>query len=651
MDEIAPSSPTQKWIGFGIAILLLLAFYGWTAHPTIGPLYNKLYLPPGAPADYYNALARAFLAGKTSLFIEPRPELLALDDPYDPIKNHQRDAQGFYALHDASLYKGKYYVYFGVTPAVMVFTPFLFVTGEYLPPSVAATLLALGGLVFTALLLNLLADRFFPSLGNGARFALIITLGCCNCVPYLLRSPMFYEIAILSAYCFLVGGLYFLARGSLGNSFRPGSVACGSLSLGLAVGSRPHMALVALIVFAIAAVWLVVRFRRNTLSTREFMGRAVAFVAPWLFCVGLLAAYNYQRFDSPTEFGARYALVGGDVRIKDRQMLDFHRLRTDLYCYLLFPPHMQSRFPYVSLTLPVFTQEDSNKFFGFTPIGGLLVCMPFLGFLLLSPLTLYRSWKSRRYELLAAMIVLLSSGISILLCVSCFSAAMRYTVDFANLLVISSLLVFLDLERASRNWTLLKWFLRLAAVASLAVSCLFNLGISIIGQRSNPRDLLVCDRLQEVCPRIPLFSRTMTAQLQIQFPPNKKPDECEPLIVSGNSYEGDFLFVHYRGNNRVSIAFNHWGSASIEGVIIQLVPGHSYVLEAEWDSSDGTMICRMDGEEVIFVNSDVYYLDPLRVQVGMNSIGGGLFTSEVFTGEIQSQTLRFHTARTRVFGQ
>ena len=40
----------------------------------------------------------------------PHPALLAMADPYDPVANAP------YRVHDMTLYKGHYYLYFGVSP-------------------------------------------------------------------------------------------------------------------------------------------------------------------------------------------------------------------------------------------------------------------------------------------------------------------------------------------------------------------------------------------------------------------------------------------------------------------------------------------------------------------------------------------------------
>jgi hypothetical protein len=67
---------------------------------------------PESTDKLYALLTYAFLAGKTSLPVEPDARLLALPDPYRPAAP--------YRIQDASLYKGKYYIYFGPTPAIIL---------------------------------------------------------------------------------------------------------------------------------------------------------------------------------------------------------------------------------------------------------------------------------------------------------------------------------------------------------------------------------------------------------------------------------------------------------------------------------------------------------------------------------------------------
>ena len=63
--------------------------------------------------DYYNLLVDGFRHGHLYLPVKPEPELLALENPYDPVAN------AAYRLLDPSLYNGRYYLYFGPVPAVV----------------------------------------------------------------------------------------------------------------------------------------------------------------------------------------------------------------------------------------------------------------------------------------------------------------------------------------------------------------------------------------------------------------------------------------------------------------------------------------------------------------------------------------------------
>src|ERR1035441_4087362 len=82
-----------------LLFVAVAAFYFATAW-VCGPASNW----HGQTSEYYALLTDAFLAGQTSLLVPPPSELLALPNPYDPLRN------GEFRLHDASLYHGKYYL-------------------------------------------------------------------------------------------------------------------------------------------------------------------------------------------------------------------------------------------------------------------------------------------------------------------------------------------------------------------------------------------------------------------------------------------------------------------------------------------------------------------------------------------------------------
>ncbi len=116
----------NEWIVLGAVCVLVVGVYAYTAQS--GPLELQ---SPDAANTYYNLLVRGFRAGQLSLKKEVPPGLAQLADPYDPTANAIYRAAP-YRLHDLSYYNGRLYLYWGVTPALILFWPFVALTGHYL---------------------------------------------------------------------------------------------------------------------------------------------------------------------------------------------------------------------------------------------------------------------------------------------------------------------------------------------------------------------------------------------------------------------------------------------------------------------------------------------------------------------------------------
>ena len=77
------------------------------------------------PPGYYGLLTEALTAGQVNLRIIPDPEFLRLADPY-------AGPQGTNRPHDMTFYRGKFYLYYGITPALILMVPWRLTTGTYL---------------------------------------------------------------------------------------------------------------------------------------------------------------------------------------------------------------------------------------------------------------------------------------------------------------------------------------------------------------------------------------------------------------------------------------------------------------------------------------------------------------------------------------
>ena len=297
-----------------------VTFFYFTTAWVGGPASNWR----GQTPEYYALLTDAFLAGQTSLLVQPPAELLALPNPYDPTRN------GEYRLHDASLYHGKYYLYFGPTPALVLFLPFKVLTGSHLPSSVAVALFCTGGFACSCGLFFLLAKLEKWDIPAWFASAVVISLGTAPGVVFLLAHTSFYEVAIAAGYCFVMAAFLLLAH-SLGQDRpRVSSLAGAGLCFGLAVGCRPNYA-----PFTILMVVLV------TLRIRSPKTPALAYMGPLVLCGVLLAAYNYARFQNPFELGLRYQLFAKPSDPADlvyRLNHSLENLLPSLYTLVLSPP-------------------------------------------------------------------------------------------------------------------------------------------------------------------------------------------------------------------------------------------------------------------------------------------------------------------------
>src|SRR5215207_5098156 len=119
-------SRTDRWCIASI-IALTLGYYFWTTVCSFNVLPGLL--PRGDHEyDHYNLLSRGFLSGHLYLDAEPPAALREAANPYDPKSRGPVEV-----LHDASYFRGKYYIYFGPAPVVTLFLPFTVLTGRDLP--------------------------------------------------------------------------------------------------------------------------------------------------------------------------------------------------------------------------------------------------------------------------------------------------------------------------------------------------------------------------------------------------------------------------------------------------------------------------------------------------------------------------------------
>ncbi|MGD1021041.1 MAG: tetratricopeptide repeat protein [Verrucomicrobiia bacterium] len=458
----------SAWRSLAAVCVLVIVMYAYTA-----PL-SKLESLSSNPADtYYNLLVQGFRDGHLSLKKEVPTGFAHLADPsYDPAANRSyRNLR--YELMDLSYYKGRLYLYFGITPALILFWPFVALTGHYLFDRLAVTIFCAVGVTVSLGLLRALWQRYFTEVSVWVVAACALALGLATGVPVLLPPSGIYQVAISCGYM-----LTMLALGAVWCALHDTEQRCrwlmtASVAYGLAVGARPSLLFGAgILLVPVAQAWR---------ERRKIWAPLMAATGP-IMLIGLgLMLYNALRFDNPFEFGWRYQLSGDSPMAA--QQFSLRYLWFNFRVYFLEPARWSARFPFVHKAA---VPPLPSGYVGVQEPFGVLANIPLAWLALAVPL----AWRERADQERGALrwfvtaVCLLVGMCALTLGFYCYAAG-RFEVDFLPALVLLAVVGILGLERAVAapgagmarqpvRWRLVRWGWSLL----LGFSVVFNVLVS-----------------------------------------------------------------------------------------------------------------------------------------------------------------------------
>lgn len=520
---------------------------------------------------YYNLLVRGFLKGHLYLDVQADPFLASLSNPWDPA------ARGNHGMPDTSYFRGHYYIYFGVAPAVVLFLPFRLLTGGFLCEALAPPLFACAGFGVSAWLLLAVWRRYFASVSAWIAAACVAALGLADMVPVMLRRPSFREVPIACGYACCMAAFACLYR-SLHGRRRSAWLAAAGVAFGLAVGSRPLYLLACPVVLLPA--WL--EIRREGWRARGWMRLAAAAILP-MALVGLgLGLYNFLRFGHVAEFGLRYQIWNEDPLKTTRFAWRFAVF--NLWAYWLAPAGWDHYFPFVNL---VWLPAAPKGFYGAEDPYGILPNMPFAA-LALGAIAFGLRRPSRfpgRLVIVVASIGWTAVVMSVAM-VSFQAALNRYMVDFLPAVILLACLGLLALAARPR------WGASCAAAACVlsAASCGFGLLASmrhdelfrINDARAYRRVAHAFNWLSYGYDRLRGIEYG-PVEMKLVFPTDR-PGHIQPLVVTGRSFLSDYLFVNYIGADAVQFGLEHTSRGTFLGPPVKCEPGRAHVIRVDLGS-------------------------------------------------------------------
>ncbi len=655
----APRSLRRRpWIeaaGVTAIVAAVIWLYGYlaTSHMAHPFEFNR-----GA-TDYYHHLVAGFMKGQMSMTIQPDPELATLADPYDPLA---RVRLGHPGLADASYYKGSYYLYFGVAPALTLFLPFRLLTGLHFPEALACVLFCAGGYLASLALFLGIRRRFFPDCPAGVAWLGTLMLGLGNFCVVMLTRAQFYEVPIASAYFFSCLGLWGLFQALGGGMRQRRWLWLASTAFGLAVASRPHFVF-ACVVLGAMGFW---RWRdRPFARPRAVMGDALALGLPVALTLAGLFIYNYRRFDSPFEFGQKYQLGGSNVG--HMKLLGWEVIPANIYYYFWAPAQFGRYFPFFD-GIKAYPGTLPKFYYGIEDPYGLLPNMPCFWLAFLAPVLWFAFHRSARE---VGLLLLFFGGCFATICLFtlCFvSATNRYMVDFLPSLLLAAGIGLLMAGQPRNLPRRRAWGLRAGLAVIVGYTAFFNLMAAFqhngLFRHHQPEGY---DRIGRWFNQPAAWWERLAGyqhgpvELTVKLPRGSL-GTTEPLVVTGTGARSDFVYLYYTGSESVQIGYAHMGGPEA-GFLSQPIPvdydiphrigvqagslyppsSHPYFSgfsPAEVQAAKHTLKVTVDGVPYVKTDQPFHDSSPALISFGRNHVsdyGGREFKGQLL--EVRRQPL------------
>jgi len=541
------------------AFLLVAWFYCWTVRSAGG-------LGPPKGDDRYHQLVEGFRRGHLYLPQPPRPELMALADPYDPAQNHD------WRMPDASYFRGHYYLYFGATPVVTLMWPYEWLTGKAMACGMAVLVFALAGYAALGGLWLALRRRYFPDSAPWVAALGLLILGLATHILALARRPELWELSIASAFAWTMLGWVAVYAGLHGR--RP-AIAFGvaGLCLGLAVGARPPALLGAIV---LAPTWWRLWRRRSPGRQAWFCAGAAA--VPFCLCVAAILAYNDARFGRLLEFGQNYQLTG--IYEARARHFSLRYALPNLAIYGFSRPRWSWEFPFLSAP---WSGAAASGYLGGEEICGFAVTFPFLWLALAAPL----AWRGRPPEAAAAlraMIVGVAASVLAVggLLVCYFSATERYMAEFTPALALLAVVGLLALERRRSP---LGWRRLPLALAGVAGGISVVLGV-LLSFDYHSRVMRTTDRATwarlstltgQALDRLAIWAGASQgpAIFRVRFS-SQPAGTLETLLRIGSPPAAERVLVEHLPGRQLRLGWQRGGEAALWGRAVDCDPGRAH---------------------------------------------------------------------------
>lgn len=429
-------------------------------------------------STYYDELATSFWQGKLALNQSPEPALLVLSNPYDPELR-----AGIPYPQDVSLYKGKFYLYFGPVPA-LILTVLKFFTQEQIGDQYLVFGFAVGILLLEAAFFSQIMKRFLINIPPWFMIPGIFLTGLITPIGWMLSLGSIYNASILSGQFFFLSGFLSACSAFTVSPFSRTKLFLAGVLWACAIGSRMTQIIPVAFMAGMVLIWILYKSKVD-MHHKGLLKGLTSFILPLLLGAVLLGWYNWIRFDSIFEFGTTYQLAGPDLQEHQNELLSPRYVPNNIYNYFLIKPELKKKFPFLGPVSgrnePVLSSLHMPDIYFSQEVAGLLYIAPFIIFATIPLVILLmdlRKDNSKFHEetnplfqwTIASLIG--ASLFTLLFFVSFFWAAVRYQAEFILSLALLGVIGFWQLYRYLSHKTIMRFLLVVIGLLLILVTIL-----------------------------------------------------------------------------------------------------------------------------------------------------------------------------------
>ncbi len=481
--SIALSSHSLKFTV--LTIMLLIGFSWMLVH--VNPV---CITSPWPHHKQYQELAESLSKWKLYLDAKPSEGLLSAPNPYDTI---YLQANGIEYMADYAYHDGKYYVYFGVVPELLLYLPFYLLTGHALPNYLAVFLFYGIFIIAVFALYHEIIKKWFDKTPYPLYLLICILTICCGNYLFIIARPDIYDVPIMAAHMFTTLGLWFWLKGQAAlTAFKKRSLYfAGSLCMALVAGCRPQMLLFSVLFIPLFSEELKNLVRQASHSIRKLLNKGAVRIdsfgqsrsfpnhsradmffltAPYIMVAAGLMYYNAARFGSVFDFGATYSLTSNDMT---RRGFNLHQTLLGLWHYFLRPPVIESDFPYLT-GIQITSSSYMGKLNAEYTYGGLIACNAFTWILLFIGKT--KDVLKEKGIYVFALINLCSSVIICVVDVNGAGILQRYLTDILPGIWLASVMSWLALAQRAIEKNMLRPLIKMLTIVFL-IQIFYGFGV------------------------------------------------------------------------------------------------------------------------------------------------------------------------------